>query len=133
MPDNTSQHYWNSLLASEGLSVWAGSSHNLLYMEHLPEQQSNGGRRSGNSSDENNQPTRRYVKLGGAGESQTSMFLELALAGISKRDQVFLQHYQSRPVPEVATLYQITAHACYCRINRIRTKLLNLAKVLENR
>ena len=116
--DNTSQHYWNTILAKAGLHVWAGSSHHLVYFVDF------------NRPPEHDQ---QRVKLGGAGESQTSMFLELALFALTKRDQVFLEHYQSKTVSEVAAFYNITRAAVYCRIARLRQKLSHTARLLKNR
>lgn len=114
--------------------MWSGSDHHLVYLNRPPEQeQHNCGRRSGGDSEDNNQPSRRYVKLGGAGESQTSLFLELALTALSKRDQMFLEHYQTETVSEVAAFYNITHAAVYCRIARLRQKLSHTARLLKNR
>ena len=128
--NNTSPRYWNELLAKEGLSVWAGSDHHLIYLNRPPDHEQRGGYEQSND-EENNRPARRYVKLGGAGDSQTSMFLQLAMSALSKKDQTFLEHYQNETVPEVATHYDITTHAVYCRIARIRQKLSSIALQLD--
>jgi hypothetical protein len=131
MSSDTSQKYWNAVLAKEGLSVWSGSDHHLVYLNRPPDHEQSGAYEQ--SNDEENRPARRHVKMGGAGDSQTSMLLQLALNVLSKKDQTFLEHYQNETVSEVATCYEITTHAVYCRIARIRLKLSNTALQLDSR
>jgi hypothetical protein len=131
---NTSQKYWNQILAKEGLSVWKGTDHHLVYLNRPPDHdQHNCGSRSGGSGpdDDNKRPIRRYMKLGGAGDSQTSMFLELALTALSKRDQTFLKHYQTETVHEIALAYNIAHAAVYNRMSRLRKKLQSIALKLK--
>lgn len=128
----------NRELCQNGLSVWEGTDHRLIYVEcrhntldnlsiprHSSSVHSNG--------EEDSRPSGRHAKIGGAGESQTSMFLQLALAGLSTKDQRFLQQYEGKTVAEVAAVYNISAHACYCRLSRLRSKLLRIARSLESR
>jgi len=55
------------------------------------------------------------------------------LVALSKKDKTFLEHYQNETVPEVAIHYDISAHAVYCRLARIRQKLLSVALQLKTR
>jgi hypothetical protein len=133
MEENLSQHYWNNILAQEGLSVWSGSDHRLVYFERPPDhsEQDYGRRSGGFDSDESNKPARRYIKLGGAGDSQTSLYNSLALTALSKKDQTFLEHYQTESVPQIAAAYGITSDAVHSRIKRLRQKLQNISLQLE--
>lgn len=130
---------WNGVLAAAGFSVWNGSDHRLVHIEvgantlDNMAMASRAARRVGSVGEDNRSRNYSFVKIGGAGDSQTGLFLETALQALSKREQTFLTHYQTQSVSEVASLYRMSSHAVYCRINRLRNKLSRIGKHLESR
>ena len=110
---------WNALLAKEGLSVWEGTDHRLVYVENavtLP-----------------THPRSFVDRNKSAGDSDGRIHMQLALSALSKRDKAFLAAYIVRTIPELALIYRNTAHACHCRASAIRRKVAATAKMLQDR
>jgi DNA-directed RNA polymerase specialized sigma24 family protein len=130
---------WNGILAAAGLSVWEGSDHRLINIESGSTTLDNlaiasrAARRVGSVGEDNRSRAYSFVKIGGAGDSETALFLATALHVLSERERKFLKHYQEQTVSEVASIYSCTEHAIYCRLNRIRMKLSHVADQLMNR
>lgn len=118
-------HRINKQLCQEGLSVWAGTDHRLVYIDCCPNTLDNLACVS--------QHPRDFVKPGRSGESQTQLYLQQALQALTRRDKGFLDSYLALTVPELAAKYDISTHACYCRVSAIRRKLKAIAKSLAER
>lgn len=111
---------WNKILAKEGLSVWEGTDHRMVYTDQLPMSRS--------------AHLREFVdKERSAGDSDNRLYEQAALADLTDRERKFLGVYQQKSVPEVAAKYETTVHAVYCRIGSIRRKILATAKALKER
>jgi hypothetical protein len=119
-PTDSEQEKWNKILANEGLSVWEGTDHHLVYMEQL-------------TSTRSTHPRSFVDPTRSAGDSDTRIYEQMAIAVLTDRERKFLDCYQSKAVPEVARLYDISVHAVYCRIGAIRRKINLTTKSLIER
>jgi hypothetical protein len=138
-PTNALLKKWNRILAAAGLSVWQGTDHRLVHVEFGSNTLDNmamasrAARRVGVVGEDNRSRSYSFVKIGGAGDSQAGLFLQTALQALSERERTFLTHYQTQSVAQVASIYGMTSHAVYCRMNRIRNKLSRIGRLLESR
>lgn len=134
-------HKWNKRLSASHLSVWSGTTHHLVYLTEFAStidgvvrasRSARCHRPSGNGEEQSRSPA-CFVSTGGAGESQTGLFLQTALQALTERDQTFLKHYQEKSVSDIGSFYGITNDAVHSRICRIRRKLERIAGLLERR
>jgi hypothetical protein len=119
-PTDSEQEKWNKILAEEGLSVWEGIDHHLVYTDQL-------------SVNRSPHPRSFVDPTRSAGNSDNRLYEQLAVANLTDRERRFLDAHQSMTVPEVASRYEISVHAVYCRIGSIRRKINITTKALKER
>jgi hypothetical protein len=128
---------WNGILAKAGLSVWNGDNHHA-YVGGTPALENlaiaaRPARRTGILDENSRGRNLSFLKIGGAGESDTVLYLTAALQVLSEKEQELLRHYESMKVSEVAALYGRSENAISSRVKRIRKKLAEISAFLMNR